>query len=104
MRTDELLQKLRAGHVDEIVIESMEGGIYLLRPGVEGVSQVLVDEHGRPIRYRSLSAAKTHLREMGGTNNLPLYLRQCIAHNEMTGFNNDTPDDRMPITLSNQAP
>lgn len=103
MNTDELAQKLHAGSVDEIVIESMEGDIYLIRPSVGGVADVLIDEQGRLSSYQSLNAAKTQLRELGSAERVPLYFRHSVAHDEMMGSSNETADDRMPITLEGQS-
>ncbi|MFC0268021.1 DUF6482 family protein [Kushneria aurantia] len=103
MKLAEFTEKMHDGAVDEIVIEAMEGDIYLVRPSVEGESEVLLSEDGSLLRQRSLNAAKTLLRDMGVTRDMPLFFRHSVAHDEMMGSGASTADDRMPITLEGEA-
>ncbi len=102
MKLNELTEQAHAKQIDEVVIESMEGDIFTVHITTQGEVDTLLNEDGTILTPQSLNAAKTMLRDIGGLEGVPLYLKHSVAHDEMMGSEAETADDRMPITLEGQ--
>ncbi|MFC0339058.1 hypothetical protein SAMN05421848_0584 [Kushneria avicenniae] len=102
MKLNELTEKAHAHKIDEIVIESTEGDIFTLNVTSEGDTDTLLNEDGTILTPQSLNAAKTLLRDIGGMENVPLYFKHSVTHDEMMGSSAESADDRMSITLEGQ--
>lgn len=85
MTFDEFVKLTREGRVDELQVEAMEGGIYVFRAIVDGESHVLESASGDVLRPDSLEHARKLLKGAGGLEDLPLYLVQQTAYDEMIG-------------------
>ncbi|REC95839.1 DUF6482 family protein [Kushneria indalinina] len=103
MKLNELTEKAHAQQIDEIVIESMEGDIFTVHITTGGETDTLLNEDDTILTPQSLNSAKTMLREMGGLESVPIYLKHSVTHDEMMGSETETADDRMPITLEGEA-
>ncbi|ARS53625.1 DUF6482 family protein [Kushneria konosiri] len=102
MKLNELTEKAHAHQIDEIVIESTEGDIFTLKVTSGGNTDTLLNEDGTILTPKSLNAAKTLLRDIGGMEGVPLYFKHSVTHDEMMGSNAESADDRMSITLEGQ--
>lgn len=68
----------------ELLVESLEGDIYLAYQ-VQGDSKTpFLDDHSKPIHFRSLEQIRSHCE---GTHYESASLRQNTAYDEMCGSN-----------------
>lgn len=102
MKLNEFTESAHAGQVEEVVIESTEGDIFIVHIKVDGSEDTLLNEDDTILTPQSLNSAKTMLRDMGGLENVPIYFKHSVAHDEMMGSEGGTADDRMPITLEGE--
>ena len=65
-----------------LTIHSLDGALYHVTVAWEGAQRVLVDDDHRPLRYRSLQAAREALR---GLPVASVTLSQRSAYDEMIG-------------------
>jgi hypothetical protein len=79
----ELTYLAQAGHVDELNLVSIEGGIYLLHVHQAGRVLPLNDAGGRAVRLRSVEHARDFLQDVPV---VPFHLVHASAHDEMCGL------------------
>ncbi|WP_110666306.1 DUF6482 family protein [Salinicola halophilus] len=85
MTFDEFVTLARKGGVDELQVEAMEGDIYLFHAIVADDTHTLETESGEVLRPDSLEHARKLLKGAGGLEELPLFLVQQTAYDEMIG-------------------
>ncbi|MCY1288653.1 hypothetical protein D9M68_666080 [compost metagenome] len=96
MKLHDLTSHARAGHVEEINLISLEGGIYLLEALIDGRSHALDDGRGHAIHLRSVEHAREVLHEFP---EVPFHLVHSVVHDEMCGMEADSQDTvRVPIS------
>ncbi|MGF6691071.1 hypothetical protein M2318_001120 [Metapseudomonas resinovorans] len=96
MKLHDLTSHARAGHVEEINLISLEGGIYLLEARIDGRSHHLDDGRGHVTQLRSVEHAREVLHELP---DLPFHLVHNVVHDEMCGMAADSQDTvRVPIS------
>lgn len=79
------------------VIHSLDGSIYQVTVTAGDTDRLLVDDAGKPLRWRSLSAARDALRHMPVTG---LALHQLSAYDEMIGHPPRVEPNLLVIPLS----
>lgn len=98
MNLHELFVKAHAGHIDELNLISLEGGIYLLEVRLGGRPCPLLDEAGKTLHLRSVEHARDLLQDLP---RLPFHLVHGVVHDEMCGLCDGTQDClRVPISMS----
>src|SRR5690606_14596956 len=96
MKLHDLTSHARAGHVEEINLISLEGGIYLLEARIDGHSHPLDDGRGHATHLRSVEPAREVLHEFP---DMPFHLVHSVVHDEMCGMDADSQDTvRVPIS------
>ncbi|UUY10123.1 DUF6482 family protein [Pseudomonas sp. J452] len=99
MRLFDLLAHAQAGHVDELNLISLEGGIYVLEVRMDGQTLPVKDEHGKTLHLRSVEHARDVLRELP---RLPFHLVHAEVHDEMCGMPPAASEPlRVPISMNN---
>jgi hypothetical protein len=83
MTLAQLQQLALAGDIHELNLLSLEGGFYVLQALTADGNARLEDDRARVLHLRSLEHARFVLREVP---ELPLYLVQFSAHDEMVGM------------------
>lgn len=102
MNLKQLIRQASAGHISELELLSLEGGIYLLRARTPAGFQTLLDERGRPMHLRSA----THMRELlqglpASAPELRCVLVQQVVHDEMCGARQGPIEPlRVPLSLT----
>ncbi|WP_297836660.1 DUF6482 family protein [Pseudomonas sp.] len=97
MNLQELTAYAHAGHVDELNLISMEGGIYLLEARMQGLAHPLNDINGKTMHLRSVEHARDVLHLV---RTVPLNLVHSVVHDEMCGLPNvDEQTLRVPISF-----
>ncbi|MEB0042473.1 MULTISPECIES: DUF6482 family protein [unclassified Pseudomonas] len=97
MNLQELTAYAHAGHVDELNLISMEGGIYLLQARMQGMAHPLNDMSGKTMHLRSVEHARDVLHTMPA---VPFNLVHSVVHDEMCGLRNvDEQTLRVPISF-----
>ena len=98
MYLHDLSAHAHAGHIDELNLISIEGGIYVLEVRMAGRGQSLHDENGRTLHLRSVEHARELLHELP---QVPFHLVHASVHDEMCGMPTGTQNTlRVPISLS----
>ena len=93
----ELTDYARAGHIDELNLISIEGGIYLLEVRRNGRAYPLNDARGRAVRLRSMEHARTYLESVPL---VPFNLVHASAHDEMCGLGGRAEEPlKVPVSL-----
>ncbi|MWV11785.1 cation transporter [Pseudomonas sp. R-28-1W-6] len=83
MKLHDLLVHAHAGHVDELNLVSLEGGIYVLEVHMDGKALPVKDEHGKILHLRSVEHARDVLQQLP---RLPFHLVHAEVHDEMCGM------------------
>ena len=83
MNLQELASEVGAGHIRELDLVSLAGGIYLLQARLDGKLMTLQDEHGESLRLRSTTHAREVLEHLPP---LTCHLVQQVVHDEMCGL------------------
>ncbi|NBB13275.1 DUF6482 family protein [Pseudomonas sp. SLFW] len=97
MNLQELTAHASAGHIDELNLISMEGGIYLLEARMHGAAHPLNDAQGKTLHLRSVEHARDVLQSV---SHMPFNLVHAVVHDEMCGIR-DTEEQvvRVPISI-----
>jgi hypothetical protein len=96
MNLHELTVHARAGHIDELNLISMEGGIYLLEARMHGAAHPLNDAQGKTLHLRSVEHARDLLQSVSP---MPFNLVHAVVHDEMCGMH-DTEEQAVRVPLS----
>lgn len=97
MNLHDLSVHARAGHIDELNLISIEGGIYVLEAHMDGRAHSLNDKSGQTLHLRSVEHARELLHDLP---KLPFHLVHAVVHDEMCGMPDKSPDTvRVPIPL-----
>lgn len=97
MNLQELTAYAHAGHVDELNLISMEGGIYLVEARMQGVAHPLHDMGGKTLHLRSVEHARDVLRLVP---TCPFNLVHSVVHDEMCGLQSHNEQTvRLPISF-----
>ncbi len=98
MQLFDLLAHAQAGHIEELNLISLEGGIYVLEVRMGGKPFAVMDEHGKTLHLRSMEHARDLLRELP---RLPFYLVHAEVHDEMCGMPPAANEPlRVPISMN----
>ncbi len=98
MNLSDLSAHAHAGHVDELNLISLEGGIYVLEARMDGQSHSLSDKRGEVLHLRSVEHARELLHELP---KVPFNLVHAVVHDEMCGMAQGAPDTvSVPLSLS----
>ncbi|HBX56860.1 DUF6482 family protein [Pseudomonas sp. UBA2684] len=98
MNLHDLSSHAHAGHIDELNLISIEGGIYVLEARMDGRAHPLNDGNGRTLHLRSVEHARDLLHELP---KLPFNLVHAVVHDEMCGMQDGTQDTlRVPLSIS----
>ncbi len=96
MNLHELTAHASAGHIDELNLISMEGGIYLLEARMHGAAHPLNDAQGKTLHLRSVEHARDLLQSV---SRMPFNLVHAVVHDEMCGMP-DTEEQIVRVPLS----
>ena len=96
MKLNDLSAHAQAGHIDELNLISLEGGIYLLEAKMEGRTYPIRDGQGSMLSLRSVEHARDLLQEMPV---LPFFLVHSSVHDEMCGMPSADNSLRVPIAF-----
>ena len=97
MNLHDLSSHAHAGHIDELNLISMEGGIYLLEAQMDGRAHPLSDSRGATLHLRSVEHARDLLHELP---KVPFNLVHAVVHDEMCGMPAGSQDClKVPISL-----
>lgn len=96
MNLHDLSVHAHAGHIDELNLISIEGGIYVLEAHMDGRPHPLNDAGGRTLHLRSVEHARELLHELPP---LPFHLVHAVVHDEMCGMQ-DGPADTLRVPIS----
>jgi len=97
MNLQELTAYAHAGHVDELNLISMEGGIYLLEARMKGLAHPLNDVNGKTMHLRSVEHARDVLHLVP---TVPFNLIHSVVHDEMCGLPSvDVQPLRLPMSF-----
>lgn len=98
MNLHDLSQHAHAGHIDELNLISIEGGIYLLEARMDGRAHPLNDDAGKTLHLRSVEHARDVLHDLP---RLPFHLVHAVVHDEMCGMQDGSQDTlRVPISFN----
>ncbi|MBA1242413.1 DUF6482 family protein [Pseudomonas japonica] len=97
MKVEDLASKVKAGHIQELRLVSVEGGSYTLHALVEGTSQRVLNAQGETLHVASVDQARKLLVNVPDT--VPLYLVQPAVYDEMVGQDSGPTDSREQIPL-----
>jgi hypothetical protein len=97
MNLQELNTHAHAGHIDELNLISIEGGIYLLEARMHGAAHPLKDGDGKTLHLRSVEHARHLLQSVPP---IPFHLVHAVVHDEMCGVH-DTEEEilRVPMAI-----
>jgi hypothetical protein len=97
MNLQELTAHANAGHIDELNLISMEGGIYLLEARMHGAAHPLHDGNGKTLHLRSVEHARDVLQSIRA---MPFNLVHAVVHDEMCGMPDDEQQTvRVPMSF-----
>jgi hypothetical protein len=97
MNLQELTAHASAGHIDELNLISMEGGIYLLEARMHGAAHPLNDARGKTLHLRSVEHARDLLHSI---TPIPFNLVHAVVHDEMCGMQGDEEQTvRVPMSI-----
>ncbi|BAU72527.1 DUF6482 family protein [Metapseudomonas furukawaii] len=99
MKLQDLSSHARAGHVEELNLISMEGGIYLLEARIDGRPHALDDGRGHAVHLRSVEHAREMLKDLPGVS---LHLVHDVVHDEMCGMEADS-QERLRVPISSRV-
>ena len=98
MNLHDLLSHAHAGHIEELNLISLEGGIYVLEARMDGQSLPVKNEQGKTLHLRSVEHARDVLQEMP---RLPFHLVHAEVHDEMCGMPPAASEPlRVPISMN----
>ncbi|MET1078568.1 MAG: DUF6482 family protein [Pseudomonas sp.] len=98
MKLHHLTEQARAGHIDELNLVSLEGGIYLLEVRVDGQVHLLSDEAGTTLQLRSVEQARQLLQ---GLPSVPFHLVHSCVHDEICGLPGAARESlRVPLAMT----
>ncbi|MBU3055597.1 MULTISPECIES: DUF6482 family protein [Pseudomonas] len=98
MNLHDLSSHARAGHVQELNLISLEGGIYILEARMDDGAHPLSDNQGHTMHLRSVEHARELLHALP---TLPCNLVHTMVHDEMCGIREDNGEIVcVPISLS----
>jgi Family of unknown function (DUF6482) len=84
-------------HPMHVIIHSLDGSLYQMEVSLEGESRRLVDEQGKTVRWRSLSAARAALRGLPVST---VSLHHVSAYDEMVGQPAKVQSNLLAVSLS----
>jgi hypothetical protein len=96
MNLHELNAHATAGHIDELNLISIEGGIYLLEARMHGAAHPLHDGHGKTLHLRSVEHARDLLHSLPS---IPFHLVHAVVHDEMCGMH-ETEEQTVRVPMS----
>ncbi len=97
MNLHDLSHHAHAGHIDELNLISIEGGIYVLEAHMDGRAHLLNDSAGKTLHLRSVEHARDVLHALPP---LSSHLVHAVVHDEMCGMQDGTQDTlRVPISF-----
>ena len=97
MNLQELNTHATAGHIDELNLISIEGGIYLLEARMHGAAHPLRDAHGKTLHLRSVEHARDLVHALPP---IPFHLVHAVVHDEMCGMHGtDEQTVRVPMSI-----
>jgi hypothetical protein len=96
MNLQELNAYAIAGKVDEMNLNSKDGGIYLLEARMHGAAYPLNDTPGHTMQLRSVEHARDVLRSFPKLN---FNLVHTLVHDEMCGMGGIEENLKVPIDL-----
>ena len=100
MNFQELTSHANLGHIDELNLISLEGGIYILEARMHGASHPLNGGNGKAVHLRSVEHARKVLQTLPI---VPFHLVHTSVHDEMCGLGPGA-EEALKVPISFRSP